>query len=530
MIVVLVGFMGAGKTTVGHILAERLGLPFVDSDVLIEQRLGRTIKSIFVDEGESYFREIEHTTVAGLVRGEDAVLALGGGALGDGRTRAVLRNAHVVYLQVGYPEAMARVWGDEYRPLLDRPDLLEVYQTRLPIYEDLSAIMVDTNGRRPDAVALEVLSQLKTFPELPPGSCSVFVTPVGGSYRAHIGAGLVEHVGRLMPETPNAENAVLIATGPDRTVSERVAGQLRQHGLQIVTATVPDGPGAKTLDVYANVVVVLEEHAVHKGDLIVAVGGEEVCELAGFVASTFNRGMKLILVPTTLGAQADSSVGGKNGLNVRHGHNLVGTVHQPSVVVSDVAIARQSAPRGFVPGLAEIAKHALISASDMLQFVLDNSAAIRRGDDDTLRAVVSRSIEVKADVVSRDERDEGDRLFLNYGHTFAYAMEAVRSDRGGPGDCLSLGLMAAALLAYRQGLANAAMVEAHRRLLTSLGLPTAGEFSLDAMREAWLRDKKYLRGTRFVLLRGLGHPEGGITADDQTLAQVLADLARGSLQ
>jgi shikimate kinase / 3-dehydroquinate synthase len=123
MVVVLVGFMGAGKTTVGHIVAERLGQPFVDSDVLIEQRLGRDIRDIFRTEGEPWFRQLEHATVAGLVRGQDAVIALGGGAVEDSRSRAVLRNARVVYLRVSYDEAMARVQSDEFRPMLHRPDL-----------------------------------------------------------------------------------------------------------------------------------------------------------------------------------------------------------------------------------------------------------------------------------------------------------------------------------------------------------------------------------------------------------------------
>ena len=168
MVVVLVGFMGAGKTAVGHIMAERLGRPFVDSDVLIEQRLGRDIRDIFRTEGEPYFRQLEHVTVAGLVRGQDAVVALGGGAVEDPRTRAVLRNARVVYLRVSYDEAMARVKRDEFRPMLHRPDLDEVYQRRLPVYEDLSVLTVDTDGRRPDAVALEVLAQLTRLPEMPP--------------------------------------------------------------------------------------------------------------------------------------------------------------------------------------------------------------------------------------------------------------------------------------------------------------------------------------------------------------------------
>jgi shikimate kinase len=164
MIVVLVGFMGAGKTTVGHILAEHLGLPFVDSDVLIEQRIGRSIRDIFETEGEGFFRELEHLTVTGLVHGQDAVLALGGGALGEGRTRAALRSAIVVHLRVGYSEAMERVRNDQFRPMLRRRDLETLYHRRLPVYEDASAFNVDTDGRRPDEVAGEVLELLTALP------------------------------------------------------------------------------------------------------------------------------------------------------------------------------------------------------------------------------------------------------------------------------------------------------------------------------------------------------------------------------
>lgn len=167
MIVVLVGFMGAGKTTVGRILAERLGLPFVDADLLIEQRLGRPIRDVFATEGEAYFREFEHEVVRGLVRGPDAVIALGGGALGDPRTRAALRDARVVYLRVDFAESMARVGADGNRPVLARPDLREVYRRRLRDYEDVAVLSVDTAGRHPDAVATQVLAGLAALPDPP---------------------------------------------------------------------------------------------------------------------------------------------------------------------------------------------------------------------------------------------------------------------------------------------------------------------------------------------------------------------------
>ena len=164
MIVTLVGFMGAGKTTVGHILAERLGLPFVDSDLLIEERLGRPIRDVFATDGEAAFRKLEHQTIRELASGPEAVIALGGGALGDNRTREALRHTRVIYLHIGFSEAMERVAGDEFRPMLQRPDLQAIYQARATIYEEVAAIVIDTSGRRPDEVATEILAKLSTLP------------------------------------------------------------------------------------------------------------------------------------------------------------------------------------------------------------------------------------------------------------------------------------------------------------------------------------------------------------------------------
>jgi 3-dehydroquinate synthase/shikimate kinase/3-dehydroquinate synthase len=526
MVAVLVGFMGAGKTTVGRIVAERLGQPFVDSDVLIEQRLGRSIRDIFVTEGETYFRELEHATVAELVRGEEAVIALGGGAVEDPRTRAVLRNARVIYLRVGYDEAMSRVEGDEYRPMLHRPDLDGLYKRRLPVYEDLSVLTIDTDGRRPDAVACEILEELTRLPTLPPNSSSVFVTPVGGTYYAHVGRGLTGHVGPLLPDLPEVERGLIIESTGDEAVAARVAEGLAGAGIPVHRVALPDTQASKTFQTAEYLANEFAARALHRDDLVIAVGGEAIVDIAGFAAATFNRGMRLALVPTTLAAQADSAVGGKNAINLSLGRNLVGTIHQPVVVISDIEVACANAGRGFKAGLAEMAKHALISPSDLLGYLQGARAAIVDRDPDAVCAAATRSVEIKADIVSRDERERGDRLFLNYGHTFAHAIELVRdSAADDQGESVALGMMAAAYLSFRQGRIPASVVDQHRRLIAGLGLPVSGEFTLQDLQQAWMRDKKYRHGTRFVVLNALGRPESGVTADDATLNQVLQDLA-----
>jgi shikimate kinase len=163
-VIVLVGFMGAGKTTVGHLLSERLGLPFADSDLIIEQRAGRPVRQIFAEDGEPAFRALEHQVIADLLDGPPLVLALGGGATEHPGTRDRLARARVVYLQVGYEQAMQRVGGDQGRPLLARPDLAATYQRRLPLYAELATLTVSTDGRHPEAISQDILTRLTTEP------------------------------------------------------------------------------------------------------------------------------------------------------------------------------------------------------------------------------------------------------------------------------------------------------------------------------------------------------------------------------
>jgi shikimate kinase len=159
-VIVIIGFMGAGKTTVGRLLADKLGLPFADSDLVIEEQTGRPVRDIFAEDGEPAFRTMEHQVIADLLDGPDAVLALGGGAPEHPGTQARLKQANVVYLQVGYQQAMQRVAGDEYRPLLARPGLDDLYRRRLDVYEAVASLTLPTDGRRPEAIGADIIDRL----------------------------------------------------------------------------------------------------------------------------------------------------------------------------------------------------------------------------------------------------------------------------------------------------------------------------------------------------------------------------------
>jgi 3-dehydroquinate synthase len=259
---------------------------------------------------------------------------------------------------------------------------------------------------------------------------------------------------------------------------------------------------------------------------VVAVGGGVITDLSGFVASTFNRGMPVVHVPTTLLAQVDAAIGGKTGVNLPQGKNLVSTFHQPRLVVCDVGVLESLPVAELRAGMAEVAKYGFISDPELLEILESKAGDLLDGEPHLLADVVARSVEIKAGVVSADELERGGRAVLNYGHTFAHAIEHAAGYEGiRHGEAVALGMMAAAHLARGLDRIDDAVVAAHRRVLQSLELPVTASLDYDTLHEAWLRDKKYEGGVRFVLLGDLGRAEPGITAPREAVEEALKRLS-----
>ncbi|PRY17916.1 bifunctional shikimate kinase/3-dehydroquinate synthase [Kineococcus rhizosphaerae] len=503
--IVLVGFMGAGKTTVGRLLADRLGLPFVDTDLVIEDRERRTVPDIFAADGEQAFRDVEQAVVADVVAGPEAVVSLGGGACGRAATREVLRAHTVVHLDVSFEQAKARTAGDTYRPMLHRPGLAELHASRRVVFEDIADLSVRTDGRRAETIALEVLDRVTD-------QDGVLVAPPGGTYRVHVRAGSLADVG---PQLPATGKVLVVGRAADPSLARILPGLRAQaHVVEL-----PEGP-VKTLDVYGRLALHAAEIALHPDDLVLAVGDEAVVDVAGFLAATYNRGVRWAVVPRSLEGLVDSSLGGKVALDLPQARNLLGAVHQPVAVFSDPqGVSADTDPR-FGAGLAEAVKTALVADPSDLELLVAGAPAVLAGDVEAISALVRRAVVTKARIVTADEREAAGRLHLNYGHTFSHAFEQF--DVENP---LSLGLMAAAHLARRLGLLDDAGVGAHRDALRAFGLVTAHRFRLSELQPFWLRDKKFKDGVRFVLLHGPGRPEAGVPATDDALTGALEDLA-----
>ena len=261
--------------------------------------------------------------------------------------------------------------------------------------------------------------------------------------------------------------------------------------------------------------------------LVVALGGGVVGDLAGFVAATFARGLPLFMIPTTLLAQVDSSVGGKVGINLPDAKNIVGAFHQPAGVWIDVAVLRSLPPRELRCGLAEVVKYGVILDEVFFESLEGSIEAILGGDPGVLRTIIARSCELKAEVVSKDEREEtGLRAVLNFGHTVGHAIEAVEGYDGRyrHGEAVSIGMVAEARLAERLGWVGPEVAERIQRLLAALGLPTAiDNLDHDALLSAMTRDKKNRAGRiRFVLPRAIGRVE--LTEADESDIRAMLGL------
>jgi 3-dehydroquinate synthase len=339
------------------------------------------------------------------------------------------------------------------------------------------------------------------------------------SYDIAIGSGTGRSfAGSLRDRLPQAGRGLVVADTHTRPHAEQLADLLGTDGL----AVVPAGEGSKSLAAAAELYTHLARRAADRKTPVIAVGGGVVGDLAGFVAATYNRGLPLVMVPTTLLAMVDSSVGGKVGINLPEGKNLVGAFHQPSGVWIDTALLDTLPAREYRSGLAEVVKYGVILDAEFFAWLETNADAVLDRDPAAVTHIVARSCRLKADVVERDEREEtGLRMVLNYGHTFAHAFESV----GGygtwlHGEAVAAGMACASRLAGRRGLIAADVTARQVALLRRFGLPTEPrpDWEADALLAVMRRDKKNVGGRlRLIVPTRLGEVAA---FDDVPVAEV----------
>ena len=531
---VLVGLMGAGKTSIGRRLAARLGLPFHDADAEIELAAGCTIPELFNRYGEQDFRNGERRVIRRLLAGEPMVLATGGGAFMDPETRATIRaDAMSAWLRCPLATLVRRVASRNNRPLLQDGDPAEILaglmRARHPTYAEADVI-VDCGDEPPDFTTTKVLDALHAF--RPPRRLAVALAAT--QYDVIVGENLLARAGALLAPVLPQKRAVVVT---DQTVAALHLPTLLQGldrtGVETHHVIVPPGEASKSTQAFIGLVESLLDAAVERRTTVIALGGGVVGDLAGFAAAVTLRGLPFVQVPTTLLSQVDSSVGGKTGINTAHGKNLLGAFHQPRMVLADTGTLATLAPRELRAGYAEVAKAGLIGDAAFFTWCEHNAPALLAGDRDLQAEAVLRACAFKAAVVGDDEREEkpsDGRALLNLGHTFAHALETEVGYGGGllHGEAVAVGLGLAFRLSARLGhctRTDAARVAAH---LEAAGLPSEPgmlnrRFSAARLIAGMRRDKKMRDGRlHFVLARGIGQ---AFTSADVP-AEAVTDLLR----
>ncbi len=533
--IVLVGLMGAGKTSIGRRLAARLGLPFRDADQEIELAAGCTIPELFARYGEPAFRDGERRVIRRLLAGDPMVLAFGGGAFMDPATRESTRaEAISVWLRCTLPTLVRRVASRDNRPLLagkDREETLRgLMEARYPVYAEADVI-VDCGDEPPDVTTAGVMNALA---EWKPARRLHVVLP-SSSYDVVIGDNLLARAGALLAPRLQQKRVVVVT---DQTVAglhlQTLMDGLAQTAIQASAIVVKGGEGSKTMETYLDVVDQLLESRVERRTAVIALGGGVVGDLAGFAAATTLRGLPFIQIPTTLLSQVDSSVGGKTGVNTRRGKNLVGAFYQPKIVLADTGTLGTLPPRELMAGYAEIAKAGMIGDAAFFSWCERHGQAVVGGDRDAQAEAIKRACAFKAAVVGDDEREEkpnDGRALLNLGHTFGHALEAEYAYDGGllHGEGVAVGLGLAFKLSVRLGLcppADAERVIAH---VSAVGLPADlsmlnRRFSAGTLIEHMRRDKKMRDGAlHFVLAHGIGQAFTSADVPPDAVMELLRD-------
>jgi len=513
--------MGAGKTTIGRALAKKLNMRFVDSDHEVEARTGVPIPVIFDIEGEASFRQREADVIRDLTAQGGIVLATGGGAVLNEQSRQYLHSrGTVIYLRASVAHILQRTSHDKNRPLLrsenPRKVLEELTIQREPLYQDIAHIIIET-GRPNVAQLIQSILVKLARPILP---ATQIIKPMTSqqqptSHLLHVALGERSYPICIAPDAldqvagfvQSKRTMIITNTTVAPLYLTRVSQALTLAGKQVEHLILPDGESYKTMETLELIFDALLKNKCDRKTTLIALGGGVIGDITGFAAASYMRGIPFVQIPTTLLSQVDSSVGGKTGVNHPLGKNMIGAFYQPQAVISDTKTLATLPARELSAGLAEIIKYGAIVDMEFFAWLEQNCQLLRDQDQVALAYAIGRSCEIKAEVVRLDEREGGLRAILNFGHTFAHAIEsAMGYGVWLHGEAVGCGMVMAADLSQRLGYISQADLQRIRSLVAAAGLPVqAPELSVATWLEWMQVDKKNDDGQiKFILLNPMG--------------------------
>ena len=501
--------MGAGKSAVGRQLAQKLKRQFHDSDHDIVARTGVDISYIFEKEGEDGFRKRETEAILELCSKESILISTGGGSVIRKENRkAISANSFVIYLHASVSQQAKRTKKKDNRPLLKHANpakILERLMTdREHFYRQVADIVINTDEQKVSNVVNSIVERLDeaNMQYQPIEIQSVSVNTRSRVYPAVTGVSLLG----------SPENISHLFSNPTVVVTDENVDKLYREKLEVkinplAWLVVPASEESKSFDTYQWLLSELVTLGVKRDTVLIGIGGGVVGDLTGFVAATYMRGMKLMHIPTSLLAMVDSSIGGKTGINLTHGKNLVGSIYQPYAVVADLNFLKTLPEREYLAGLAEVIKYAFLYDRKLLEKLEENHRKILKRDEFILSEIVGRCIEIKAEIVEADEQDHGQRMLLNFGHTFGHAIETLQEYKGFKhGEAVAVGMCMAADLSALIGKISQQDAKRAKRMIATFDLPTGwSDFKVDEFIKVMQGDKKNTSDKqRFILLNKLG--------------------------
>ncbi len=565
----LVGFSGSGKSTIAKLIGEMLQCPAYDLDEIIVERSGMTIPVIFRKEGESGFRVRESEALRSLSNSGQCVIATGGGTIVSPENRRFMSSKGWVIFLEGRPDTLlSRVQQHlkesgavAIRPLLDAVYPLDQVRSLKHSRQSAYAMAdwtIHTDRLTPKQVASEVIraADLLENSGAPPVLEETVGAPIRNSldpdspppivvaagpwpYYVLVDWNHLETLGAQVRRVlPNARRAAILTDAVNwARLGDRVSSSLSAAGFDVQVREMPADETTKTIESATGIHDWLLGIQLRRDDVVIVIGGGAIDDVGGFAASTYMRGVALVKVPASLEGIVDSSIGGKTALNHPRGRNLIGTFYQPRLVLSDVSLLQYEAPNERRAEWAEVVKYAMLEGTllrdqtvtvTLFEELERNAGALAALEKQNLLNIAARCVALKAQVVAGDERDVGQyRIFLNYGHTLAHALETATGYKIMHGDAVAIGMAVEAGLAVRLGLCDASVETRQDDLLASFGLPARlPRLSLDLLLQLIKSDKKVFGETpRWILPVALGR---AVVSNDVAEADLVAVLKERS--
>ena len=543
--IILIGFSGTGKSMVAQEVSRNLGWEAIDTDEEVVRLAGKSIPEIFGQDGEPHFRKLERQALAEACQKSRVVIATGGGAILDPNNRVMMRRSGVVVCLEANPGTIYQRLPkrdespEAVRPLLAMADpmerIVELKQSRQAYYA-MADWTVQTDHLTLPEVCQEVIRgrhywlrshQASDVPSYDRDHVCDVVT-AKERYPIYVGGGLLISLGERVRQAGLSGNAYVVADASVFSLyGDTVMTSLREAGFVVQSFAVPPGEMSKTPDTVSRIYDWLVDCRAERGDVVVAVGGGVITDMVGFVAATFLRGLPLVQVPTSLIAMTDAALGGKTAVNHPKAKNLIGAFYQPRLVLADVQALTTLPERELTCGWAEVIKHGLVLDGELNTFLARNAKKLVKLNPEATTEVVRRSVAVKARIVSEDEKEQGRRILLNYGHTIGHGLEAA-TDYGRflHGEAVAVGMVGAAMISHELGLLSPEVVKQHRDILRMFGLRiSCSDVDVKAVMKAMELDKKVKgKAVRWVLLEGIGQPVIRQDVPRQVVSKVLEEL------